>query len=243
MKILISQTVPSNIAAFDHIKEKFNASIEFNPLYKIEALSSKEFRTQRINLPDYTAVVFSSRLAIDAYFKLAEEMRFKVPETMKYFCTTEAVAMYLQKHIVYRKRKIFYGTGTPDSVASLITAKHKDEKFLITIAAGSNHTPLTSLFEKAGLDYTVGTMVKPVSCDIKGLDIASYDLIVMLNPSDVVSLYENFPEYTQGNTKFISFGKSIVKAMHDAGLEISVEAPTPQIPSVAMAIESFLKSN
>lgn len=242
MKILISQQVPSNTAAFDQIKEKFNASIEFNPLFVIEPLTAKEFRSQKVNLPDYTAVVFSSRLAIDAYFKLAEELRFKVPETMKYFCTTEAVALYLQKHIVYRKRKIFFGTGTPDSVVSLITAKHKDEKFLITTSAGSNSSPLTSLFDKAGFDYTVGTMVKPVSRDIKNLDIASYDLIVMLNPSDVVSLNENFPDYTPGNTKFISFGKSIVKAMHDAGLEIAVEAPTPQIPSVAKAIESFLTS-
>ena len=113
MKVLVSQHVPTNMAPFEVLQDKFGAVVEFHPFFVMEALSGKEFRAKKINLPDYTAVVFSSRLAIDAYFKLCEEMRFKVPETMKYFCTTEAVAMYLQKHIVYRKRKTFYGSGTP----------------------------------------------------------------------------------------------------------------------------------
>ena len=150
MKVLVSQHTPTNMAPFEMLQEKFGAEVEFHPFFVMEALSGKEFRAKKINLPDYTAVVFSSRLAIDAYFKLCEEMRFKVPETMKYFCTTEAVAMYLQKHIVYRKRKIFYGTGTPESVVALIGPKHKGEKFLIAASDGSNSGPITAVFDKAG---------------------------------------------------------------------------------------------
>lgn len=240
MRILISQSTPSNIAPFEALQTKFGADLDFRPLFVMEALSAKEFRAEKINLPDYTAVVFSSRLAIDAYFKLCEDMRFKVPETMKYFCTTEAVAMYLQKHIVYRKRKIFYGTGTPESLVALVGAKHKNEKFLITTAAGSNAGPITDLFAKAKLDWTLGTIVKAVSQDIKDLDIHSYDIVVLYNPYDVVSLKENFNDFSQGDIKFVSFGKSVVPAMEEAGLQIAVKAPTAEAPSVGRAIELYL---
>lgn len=241
MKILFSQQKPSNLAPYDILRNRFGAAIEFHPFFLVEPLTAKEFRAEKINLPDYTAIVFSSKHAIDAYFQLAEEMRFKVPETMKYFCTTEAVAMYLQKHIVYRKRKIFFGDGTPASVVSLVTAKHKAEKFLIAVAANSNSEPFTSLFDAAKLDYRVGIFVKPVSQDLHSLDLGTYDYIVLYNPSDVVSLYENFPDYTQGSTKLVSFGRSIVKAMEDKGLSIEVKAPTPQASSAAKAIELYLQ--
>ena len=133
-KILISQNAPRILSQYQAVSEKFGVSFDFRPFFKIEPLTSREFRAQRINVLDYTAVVFSSRHAIDAFFSLAEELRTKIPETMKYFCTTEAVAMYLQKHIVYRKRKIFFGTGTPESVVALIGPKHKGEKFLIAMS-------------------------------------------------------------------------------------------------------------
>lgn len=242
MKILISQQAPTNLAPYETLQTKFGAQIDFRPFFVMEALSAKEFRVEKINLPDYTAVVFSSRLAIDAYFKLCEEMRFKVPETMKYFCTTEAVAMYLQKHIVYRKRKIFYGSGTPDSVIALVSAKHKDEKFLIAAAAGSNSAPLTDLFTKAKLDWTLGTIVKAVSCDIKDIDLHSYDVVVFCSPFDVVSLRDNAPDFSQGDLKFVSFGKGVVAAMEEAGLEIAVKAPSPEAPSMAMAVELSLSA-
>lgn len=243
MKILISQQVPSNLASFENLQSKFGAEIEFHPFFKMETISSKEFRAERINLPDYTAIVFSSRLAIDAYFQLCEEMRFKVPETMKYFCSTEAVAMYLQKHIVYRKRKIFYGSGTPESIIELVSAKHKAEKFLITASVGSNTEPVTRLFENAGLDYKVGTLVKAVSQDLHELDLNSYDMMVMFNPFDIVSLKENFPDFQQGDIKLVSFGKTVVKAIEDAGMTITVKAPTPEAPSVGKAIELYLQNN
>ena len=243
MKILISQHVPSNLAPYEILQNRFGAELEFHPFFLIEPLSAKEFRAEHINLPDYTAICFSSRHAIDAYFKLCEEMRFKVPETMKYFCSTEAVAMYLQKHIVYRKRKIFYGTGTPASVAALITAKHKGEKFLIATSENSANTvALTSLFDAAGLDYTVGVLVKAVPQDLHALDMASYGLAVLCNPADVVSLRENFPDFQQGDLKFISFGKAVVGSLEDAGFEIAFKAPTPEATSISKAVEVSLQS-
>lgn len=243
MKILISQQTPTNLAPYESLQSKFGAMVDFHPFFLMEPLSAKEFRAEKINLPDYTAVVFSSRLAIDAYFKLCDEMRFKVPETMKYFCSTEAVAMYLQKHIVYRKRKIFFGDGTPQSIVGLIGPKHKSEKFLITASVGSNADSITALFESAGLDWTLGMLVKAVPQDLHGLDIHSYDIVVMYNPSDVASLKENFPDFEQGDIKFVSFGKSVVKAMEDAGFSITVKAPTPEATSVGRAIELYLENS
>ena len=240
-KILISQSTPRVLTPYQAISDKFGVEFEFRPFFLIEPLTSREWRAQRINFLDYTAIVFSSRHAIDAFFSLAEEHRVKIPETMKYFCTTEAVAMYLQKHIVYRKRKIFYGTGTPDSVVALIGPKHKGEKFLITTSDAANNESLTRLFDAQKLDYTTGVFVKSVSQDLKDLDLSDYDLVVFYNPADIKSLQENFPSYVQGEQYLISYGRSIVKAMEDAGLRIDMKAPTPEAPSAARAIELFLQ--
>lgn len=242
-RILISQNAPLNEAPYNAIKEKFGVEIEFKPFFLIKPLTSREFRSQRINILDYTAIIFSSRHAIDAFYGLCDELRVKIPETMKYFCTTEAVAMYLQKHIIFRKRKIFFGTGTPQSVVDLIGAKHKGEKFLVTQAESSNSSALTALMESRGLDFTTAVFVKPVSQDLKDEDLASFDMIVVFNPHDIRSLKENFPDFEQGGIKFLSYGKSIVKAMEDAGLEIAVKAPTPEAPSVAKALEIYLENN
>ena len=230
------------MTAYETLQGAYKAELEFRPFFKIEALSSREFRDQRINLPDYTAVIFSSRHAIDAYFKLAEELRFKVPETMKYFCSTEAVAMYLQKHIVYRKRKIFYGTGTPESVVALIGPKHRGEKFLIAMSDSASSDALTSLLADNRLQYTTGVFVKSVSQDLKDLDLNSYDMVVFYHPADVKSLAENFPDFRQGEMKMVAYGRSIVRSMEEAGLRIDVKAPSSEAPSVASAIELYLKS-
>jgi len=239
-KILISQAEPANLAQYKDLTEKFGVTIDFRPFYLIEPLTSREFRAQRINILDYTAIVFSARHTIDAFFKICEELRVKVPETMKYFCTTEAVAVYLQKHIVYRKRKIFYGTGSPESVVNLVGTKHKGEKFLITAKGMSNKEAITRLFDEAGLDYTTGVFVKSVPQDLKDVDLNSYDLAVFYNPSDVASLKENFPDFKAENVKFVTFGKQIVNAMQEAGLPIAIQAPTPEAPSVAKALELYL---
>ena len=240
-KILVSQNAPRVLTQYEAVSEKFGVTFDFRPFFKIEPLSSREFRAQRINVLDYTAIVFSSRHTIDAFFSLAEELRAKIPETMKYFCTTEAVAMYLQKHIVYRKRKIFFGTGTPESLVALIGPKHKGENFLIAMSDSASSDALTSLFQANHLQYTTGVFVKSVSQDLKALDLASYDMIVFYNPADVKSLQENFPDFQQGDIKMVSYGRSIVRAMEEAGLRIDVKAPSPEAPSVASAIELYLK--
>lgn len=160
---------------------------------------------------------------------------------MKYFCTSELVANYLQKHIVFRKRKIFSGDGSIDSIINLIGAKHKNEKFLITASDKTNADTLGNQFESAGLEYAKAVLVKSVSQDLHELDLQSYDMVVLYNPNDVKSLYENFPDFQQGSIRFVSFGKSIVKAMNEAGLSIEVQAPTPEAPSAAKAIELYLQ--
>ena len=241
--ILISQNTPRVLTPYQAISEKYGVEFEFRPFFLIKPLSSREFRAQRINILDYTAIVFSSRHAIDAFFQLAEELRYKIPETMKYFCTTEAVAMYLQKHIVYRKRKIFYGTGTPDSVIALIGPKHRGEKFLITTSDSSNSDAITRLFDEQHLTYSTGVFVKSVREDLSGVDLHAYDMVVLYNPADVKSLFENFPDFQQGDIKFVSYGRSIVKAMEEAGLTIEVKAPSPEVPSVARAIELYLENH
>ena len=242
MKILVSQKTPANLNAFKEVEDKYKVKIDFCPFFLIEPLSAKEFRAERINLPDYTAICFSSRHAIDAYFKLCEEARFKVPETMKYFCSTELVALYLQKHVVYRKRKIFYGDGTPQSLVSLIGPKHKGEKFLITTSDESNTSALTALFDKAGLDYTVSVMVKSVLQDISGIDWSQYAALVMYNHNDLKSLHASFPDFKQGNLAIISYGRSIANELTQAGYEIAVQGPSAEVPSAAKAIDIFLSS-
>ena len=239
-KILISQETPMNKAPYDSLVEKFGVQIDFKPFFLIEPLTSREFRTQRLNILDFTAIVFSARHTIDAFFRICEELRVKVPETMKYFCTTEAVAMYLQKHIVFRKRKIFYGNGTPSSVIDLIGPKHKGEKFLIATSDSSNVDTLTRLFQAQGLDYTTSVSVQSVPQDLKDVDLEAYDLVVFYNPADLKSLYANFPEFKPGNARFVTFGKQIVKAMEEAGLPVEIQAPTPEAPSVARALELYL---
>ncbi len=242
-KILISQQQPMTASPYTSIAEKFGAEFDFKPFFKIEPLTSREFRAQRINILDHTAIVFSARTTIDAFFQLCEELRVKVPETMKYFCTTEAVANYLQKHIVYRKRKIFFGDGKPESIIGLIGNKHKGEKFLIATVESTSKDAVTKLFEKENYDFETAVFVKPVSQDLKDVDLHSYNLLVFFNPADVKSLYENQPDFKQDGIKFISYGKSVVSAMNEAGLDIEISAPTAEIPSVAKALELYLSKN
>ena len=162
---------------------------------------------------------------------------------MKYFCTTEAVANYLQKHIVYRKRKIFFGDGTPSSIIGLIGSKHKGENFLIATAESTTKDAITKLFEAQSYTFQTAVFVKPVAQDLKTLDIHSYDLAVVFNPADVKSLFENYPDFKQENLKFVSYGKTVVPAMEEAGLSIEISAPTVEAPSVAKALEIYLSKN
>ena len=241
-RILVSQQPPKAVTPYEAISAEFGVSFDFIPFFLIEPVSSREFRAQRVNILDYTAIVFSARSTIDAFFHLCEELRVRIPETMKYFCTTEAVAMYLQKHIVYRKRKIFFGDGSASSVISLIGTKHKGEKFLIT-TSDSPDNDITRMFESTGLEFKSAIFVKSVSQDLTGVDIRSYDMIVLYNKADVKSLFENCPDFSQGDIKFVSYGKSVVKAMEEAGLDIAISAPSVEAPSVARAVELYLEKN
>lgn len=238
--ILISQQPPKATSPYASIAEKYGVNFEFVPFFKIEPLSSREFRAQKINILDHTAIVFSARSTIDAFFKLCEELRIKIPETMKYFCASEAVAMYLQKHIVYRKRKIFFGDGSPASIIAQIGSKHKDEKFLIAMSDSANND-ISGIFRENGIECDSAVFVKSVSQDLKSMDMHSYDMVVLYNPADVKSLFENFPDFRQEGIKFVSYGKSVIKAMSEAGLEIEISAPTAEAPSVAKAIEIYLE--
>lgn len=242
-KILISQAPPKAISAYENLTGKYGVKFEFVPFNKIEPLSSIEMRSQHCNPLDYSAIVFSSRSTIDAFFRLCEELRIKIPEDMKYFCTNEKVAMYLQKHIVYRKRKIFFGEGTPSSVLGMITAKHKNDNFLI-VTADSTESSLTRAFDGTPYRHGSAMFAKSVRTDLSGLDIASYDMIVMYNRADVSSLFENFPEYKQGGSALVTYGsESLKKAVTDAGLTISLSAPSAEYPSVISAIEHIIKTN
>ena len=241
--ILISQQQPKTASPYTSLAEKFGVNFDFIPFFKNEPLSSREFRAQRINILDHTAIVFSSRTTIDAFFQICEDLRVKVPETMKYFCTSEAVANYLQKHIVYRKRKIFFGDGKPESVLGLIGTKHKGENFLIASASPTGKDAITKIFETSSHSFETGIFVKPVSQDIKDVNLHAYDIVVFFNPADVKSLYENQPDFKQENIKFLSYGKSIVGAMNEAGLTIEISAPTAEAPSVSKALEIYLSKN
>ena len=241
-KILISQATPASLTPYDEFSKKYGVTFEFRKFYEIQPVSSIEMRSQHCNPLNYTAIVFSSRSTIDAFFAMCEELRVKIPEDMKYFCTNEKVAMYLQKHIVYRKRKIFYGDGTPASVLGLITAKHKNEKFLIV----TNDSPVSSLtkaFDTTQYEHSSAVFAKSVPCDIKDIRIEDCDMIVMYNKFDVTSLLENFPGYKQGDTAFVTYGsESLKKAVTDAGFNIGISAPSQNCPSVISAIEQYIQS-
>lgn len=231
------------MAPYEALTAKYGVSFDFAPFYKIEKLSSIEMRAQHCNIADYSAVVFSSRSTIDAFFSLCEELRMKISEDMKYFCTNEKVAMYLQKHIVYRKRKIFYGDGTPTSVLNLITAKHKDENFLI-VTADSPVSSLTKAFDTTSYKHSSAIFAKSVARDMSATNPADYDMIVMYNKADVAALKENYPDFSQGEIAIVAYGgESLKKAATEAGLSINISAPTPECPSVVKAIECFIQKN
>ncbi len=238
--ILISQPVPQNNSTYADIIAKHGVNIEFRPFFRVEPLTAKEFRAQKINILDYTAVVFTARTAIDAFFGLCEELRITVPETMKYFCISEAIALYLQKHIVYRKRKIFFGNGTSTSIIESIGQKHKDENFLIA-TADSNKADLHKLFLKAKLKHESAVFIKTINSDLSDLDLTKYQMLVFYSPMDLKSLQENFPDFEQKEMLFATFGPTTAKAMKAAKLETAIVAPTPEAPSIAKALSLFFE--
>lgn len=242
-KILISQPKPSSEKSpYYDIAEKYNLTLDFRPFIKIEGLDAKEFRTQKINIPDYTAIVFTAKTAIDHFFALSEELRLTMPETMKYFCISEAVALYLQKYIVYRKRKIFFSTtGKMDGLSSSL-AKHNKEKFLVPVSDVHNDE-MTSVLDDKKLDYTKAVMYRTVSNPILPQEIDNNDMLIFFAPAGVASLFTNYPDYQQGDMMIGCFGTATAKAVLEAGLRLDCEAPLPGMPSMTAALENFIKEN
>ena len=240
-KLLVSQPKPATEKSpyFD-IAEKFGVEIDFRPFFKVEPLTSKEFRQQKISILDHTAVVFTSRHAINHFFHLCEELRVAIPETMKYFCVTEAIAVYLQKYIVYRKRKIFFGqTGKVEDLAVVI-GKHPKEKYLIPVS-DIHKEDLISLLEAKKISYTKAVMYRTVSNDFEDNEKFDYDMLVFFSPSGISALLKNFPNFEQKDIKIGCFGPTTAKAIKDAGLRLDMEAPTPEAPSITAALEMYLK--
>lgn len=246
-KILVSQPKPtSDKSPYYDIAKKHNVEIVFRPFIKVEGLSAKEFRQEKINLADYTAVIFTSRTAVDHYFRLCEETRFNVPDTMRYFCTTEQIALYLQKYIVYRKRKISYGlTGRledPQFIQAL--QKYNKEKFLFPVS--DLQPDSTKALDDLKLDYKQAVMYRTVSNDFTPDEPFDYDLLLFFSPGGIDSLLKNFPDFGKEGQRKIAvgtFGAATAKAVKDAGLELDIEAPTKETPSMTAALDAFLTSN
>ncbi len=236
--ILISQPAPAILekSPFYEIVKKYNAKIDYRPFIKVVGVSLKEFRSQRVEILEHSAVVFTNRNTVDSFFRICEEARITVPETMKYFCNTEAIALYLQKYIVYRKRKIFFADGKFDSFMELIL-KHKDEKFLVTLTEpGNGEVPET--MEKLKLRFSRVVMAKTVAGDLEGIDPAAYDLLVFYSPSEIATLVSAFGD--KELPRIAAFGNGTAVAAASVGLSIAAMAPTPEAPSMAKAVDIFI---
>ncbi len=235
--ILVSQPRPEH-SPYSTIEKKYALKIDFIPFNQIDPVTEKEFRKNRIRPDEFTAVILTSKTAIEHYFRICEEMRIKVNPDMKYFCLTEAIANYLQKFILYRKRKVFVGTKSIDDLNTYFN-KHKIEKFLLPSSdqgAKEIHDHLVS----KGLKVTEAIMYRTVSCDLSHLKDIKYDVLVFFSPLCLKSLYDNFPDFKQDETRIAAFGLHTSKAVEDLGLQLDIKAPAPDVPSMSMALEKYL---
>lgn len=238
--ILVSQPKPETAKSpYFELAEKTGIKIDFRPFIQVESVPAKEFRQNRIQILDHSAVIFTSRTAIDHFFNICNELRVVVPDTMKYFCISEATAYYLQKYIVYRKRKIFYGNGKFSDLTNLMK-KHKDEKFLVPLS-DIHKQEIPELLDKGGFNYTKAILYRTVSSNLSDLKEVNYDILVFFSPSGIASLFQNFPDFKQNETRIACFGPSTAQAVKEAGLRLDIEAPTAQAPSMTMALEQYIK--
>ncbi len=239
-KILVSQPEPSSDKSpYLELAEKNNLRIDFRPFIHVEGIPAKEFRKSRVDIPTHSAVVFTSRTSIDHFFRICEEIRFTVPDSMKYFCISENTAYYLQKYIVYRKRKIFYGNGKFSDLMEYIQ-KHRDENFLVPLS-DIHKEEIPRLLEEGKINFTKAIIYRTVSSDLSDLKDVNYDILVFYSPSGIKSLFQNFPDFKQKEIKIASFGPTTAKAAKEAGLRVDIQAPMPQAPSMTMALELFIK--
>jgi len=238
--ILVTQPKPeTDKSPYFDLAKKYNLKIDFRPFIYVEGISAKEFRKDRVNIIDHTAVIMTSRNAVDHYFRICTEMRVNVPDTMKYFCISESTAYYLQKYVLYRKRKIFHGKQNINDLIGLIK-KHKDEKFLLPCSDISKEE-ISEVLDQQGIKYTKAVLYKTVCTDLSDLAKVNYDALVFFSPSGITSLFENFPKFKQNKTRIAAFGPTTAKAVLDAGLKLDIQAPTPSAPSMTMALEEYIK--
>ena len=239
--ILVSQPEPkTETSPYFDLCDKQKVKIDFRPFIHIEGISVKEVRGEKVDLTSFTAIILTSRNAVDHFFRIAEEMRFKVPDTMKYFCQSEAVAFYLQKYVVYRKRKIYVGTRTFPDLTKLIK-KHKSEQFLLPCSDKLKPLIPTEL-DKLAVNWTRLDLYRTVVSDLSDLENVFYDVLVFFSPSGIKSLLKNFPNFQQKETRIAAFGNSTVKAVTEAGLKCDIVAPSPETPSMTMALDKYIKS-
>ncbi len=242
-KILVSQPKPiTEKSPYFDLAEDFNLKLEFRPFNQIEGISAKEFRQMRIDILAHTAVIFNSRTAIDHFFRICEELRITIPDSMKYFCVSEAIAHYLQKYIVYRKRKIFYGDNDFKSTIEKVVLKHSEENFLIPLS-DVHKADVHKLLDKYKLKYTKAIFYRTVSSNMSDIKELDHDMLVFYSPAGVKSLFDNFPNFVQNNTKIGCFGLSTAKAIKKAGLRLDVHAPNPKASSMPLALEQYIKEN
>lgn len=242
-KVLVSQPKPtSDKSPYYDIAEKYGVEIVFRPFIKVESLSAKEFRQQKVSILDHTAVVFTSRHAIDHFFTLCTELRVTIPETMKYFCTSEQIALYIQKYVQYRKRKVFFGaTGKfNDLIPSIV--KHNSEKYFVPMS--DVHTDeIKDALDAKKIQHTEAVMYRTVSNDFTPEEKFDYDMLLFFSPAGIQSLLKNFPEFDQKNIAIGCFGPATAKAVKDAGLRLDLEAPTVEAPSMTAALDKFIAEN
>ena len=238
--ILVSQPAPTDEKSPYHdLAKKFGLKIEFRPFIKVEAVAGQDFRQERINILDHSAIVLTSRNAVDHFFRMCKEVRVAVPETMKYFCVSESVAYYVQKYIVYRKRKVFIGKQSFGDLMDVIK-KHKDEVYLVP-CSDIQKQEIPALLDKAGVKYSNAVFYRTVAADLSDLKNLTYDMLVFFSPGGIESLKKNFPKFKQNGVAIAAFGPTTSKAVRDAGLQLDIEAPMPEAPSMTGAIELYLK--
>lgn len=239
---MVSQPKPEgDKSPYFDLAEKYKLKIDFRPFIHVEGVSVQEFRTQKIDIKEHTAVILTSKTAVDHFFRIAEEIRFEVPDTMKYFCISEAVALYLQKYVTYRKRKIFFGKQTIEDLVDPIK-KHKGEKFLLPCTdILRDKIPLT--LEEAKIPFTKAMLYRTVASDLSDLEDVYYDMLVFFSPGGIESLFKNFPDFKQNKTLIAAFGPTTANAVVKNNLRLDVHAPMPNAPSMTAAIENFIKEH
>ncbi len=238
--ILISQPKPKNDKSpYTNLSKKHNLQIDFRPFIQVEGVSVKDFRKSKINILEHTAVIFTSRTAINHFFRICKELRITVPDELKYFCISESIAFYLQKYIVYRKRKVFCGKKNFDDLLKVIN-KHPDERYLLPVSDIHKHE-IPKKLEKNKITFSKAILYKTVMSDLSDLSDVNYDVLVFFSPSGIASLFENFPDFKQNDTKIAAFGPTTSKAVTKAGLKLDIQAPMPQAPSMTMALDQYIK--